>query len=792
MFCVATPKEIWQQMNYGTILEEVQPLYGTSEYWTHTFVLDTMPSIMPYQVPTCNCPQFSKLINRLQHMHDETIRSTKQTAETMLNMLSTPNRSHSRSRSRRSLLPFIGQISKGLFGLATSGDLRNVASHVNAIQAAIHNLNNKFNHQSENLASFMKTSNARMDNAFQAILDNHKIIQQMQSEWQKSVSDIEATNNWLFSILLEQMEYHQLVRSLYNNMFEGFITLLNGKLSPLIVSQDNLLHVIAKVSDAISSERPMFKLMHNSPAYYYKHADFMLHKSHTKVLITVRFPVTTHDQPLQLFKILSYPVPINSTSLHATKIMDLPMYLAVNEDFSTYATFTENAIQNCDHDKYHIHCQFAMPMQTQDQSSCALSLYQSDKSSIHKHCNFRFIPNAVQPTVRQLNQTHFLLINMSSVTLQCKNKQPEQIGCHYCIIQLPCNCTLLSTKYVIMPRFTNCFNTQVDVTISHPVNLILLQKFFGDTAIQSISPNSTFPKPLNVSLKPFVFFKHDFSKLATNDQKDHLNLDKMVTAAKEDKVIYDSMVDPILDSDILFDSTYSLEFVFSVVAIATSSITFVIVLIMCKRFKMLTTALTLSNQIKHSATAPATIPNFIYTDAPVTTHSPSIMNQIHEALPNYNTYILLALTFLTFLFFIKQLTNKFKRPYLVLEICNSTNSVSCFIQYLPTCITNCKFLAPAPPKISKVNISFSSTMHVKWADFKIIVDNNTEVLCPAQVIKLNLFKAYQFKKVINHPSKSYVTQLWIAHNNYCIPVDVRADNAAPISECTQLVTMNQR
>ena len=31
------------QVNYGVVLEEFPPLYSTAEFWSHTFVIDTLP-----------------------------------------------------------------------------------------------------------------------------------------------------------------------------------------------------------------------------------------------------------------------------------------------------------------------------------------------------------------------------------------------------------------------------------------------------------------------------------------------------------------------------------------------------------------------------------------------------------------------------------------------------------------------------------------------------------------------------------------------------------------------------
>lgn len=105
------------------------------------------------------------------------------------------------SRSRRSLLPFYRRHSKGLFGTATSADLKNVARHVNSIQRAQINLSNKFTHQVELMSSFMSTTNNRLNNAISGIETNTNMINALRQEMATNTDTLQAQQNWLLSLL---------------------------------------------------------------------------------------------------------------------------------------------------------------------------------------------------------------------------------------------------------------------------------------------------------------------------------------------------------------------------------------------------------------------------------------------------------------------------------------------------------------------------------------------------------------------------------------------------------------
>ena len=68
--------------------------------------------------------------------------------------------------------------------------------------------------------------------------------------------------------------------------------------------------------------------------------------------IIVKFPITSHREPLQLdlYNVISYPVPINSTASHATKIIQLPTYFAVTSHQQYNTTFTTAELATCQHD----------------------------------------------------------------------------------------------------------------------------------------------------------------------------------------------------------------------------------------------------------------------------------------------------------------------------------------------------------------------------------------------------------------------------------------------------------
>ena len=108
-------KDLLHRFNYGTVFQEDPTLFATSEYWTHTFVLDFKGPTMPlFQIPTCSCPSLLPVFHKLANLQTETLNIRNKTISDMLNMLKSPKH---RPRSRRALLTFLGKIAKGLMGV---------------------------------------------------------------------------------------------------------------------------------------------------------------------------------------------------------------------------------------------------------------------------------------------------------------------------------------------------------------------------------------------------------------------------------------------------------------------------------------------------------------------------------------------------------------------------------------------------------------------------------------------------------------------------------------------------
>ena len=255
----AAGKEVIHRINYGTVFRQLPDMFATTEYWTHTFVINMHdPSNLQVFHP-CDCPNYQPIMDELAAINNHSHYLLNDAHTHILSILpQTPNHSNP-SRSRRSLLPFVGNIAKSLFGTATSDDLQRVASFASRIRTAHLKLQAQFQHEVGILASFMQTTNHRLDNAVklisltrQEILDTTENIRHSMHAFQKGFSS-------LMAISFNHIMQHSIVQKFASDLLNGFISLNNGNLSPLIITNNDLHTAILRIQTLLQQHRPMYK-----------------------------------------------------------------------------------------------------------------------------------------------------------------------------------------------------------------------------------------------------------------------------------------------------------------------------------------------------------------------------------------------------------------------------------------------------------------------------------------------------------------------------------------------------
>lgn len=151
----------------------------------------------------------------------------------------------------------------------------------------------------------------------------------------------------LNELTLKQTNVSAQLEKELEHMKLGIHDLVKGKLSPFLLSPHVLQSSLRQVQDIITTKFPQFHISHKDPLYYYSHGDFLFTRHHSHLFLTLKIPISSFLQPIAMYKLYSFTVPINSSSQHATQLVDIPDYFLLTEDNQHYATISASQIYHC-------------------------------------------------------------------------------------------------------------------------------------------------------------------------------------------------------------------------------------------------------------------------------------------------------------------------------------------------------------------------------------------------------------------------------------------------------------
>jgi hypothetical protein len=326
--------------------------------------------------------------------------------------------------------------------------------------------------------------------------------------------------------------------------------LVTGKLSPLIIPPGDITTTLYFIQNHLSVQG--FHVVRQSPQYYYKYGSFTVIRRNHSVFISLEFPITFHKEPFKLYKILSFSVPINDTSRDATQIVDINDYFLISADEHYHVSLPRSTINQCVCISLMI-CPIRPLLKTMKEPDCEAVLFQNKKTEIHSKCNFRFFRNIDKPHILDLTATQLLVYQTKDLTLQCKEGTKVLKGCDFCIMTVPCQCSIISANMRFDQQVKLCQKDTSDISILYPVNLALLQQFFNESQLTEILANTSFNKPVQVKISSFKIYEHKMSKLFAKDEKESLNLKKMAERTKKDQVIFSTLAESLVDGEITID-----------------------------------------------------------------------------------------------------------------------------------------------------------------------------------------------------------------------------------------------
>lgn len=174
-----------------------------------------------------------------------------------------------------------------------------------------------------------------------------------------------------------------------------------------------------------------------------------------------------------------------------------------------------------------------------------------------------------------LKSSAIVVYKISQISIDCSGKQIIHEGCDFCIMNIPCQCSIATKLLNYPPSITSCKRSN-NITVVNPINLALLQQFFTSKQLVEINGSSTFVEKMNIIVPDFKIYNQSYSSFLVKDQKEHLSLKKMAKVAKREGVIFQDLAEPLLDGQIDIESYWpNLNGTLGLIGTCLASITFI-------------------------------------------------------------------------------------------------------------------------------------------------------------------------------------------------------------------------
>ncbi|XP_013394663.1 uncharacterized protein LOC106162084 isoform X1 [Lingula anatina] len=342
--------------------------------------------------------------------------------------------------------------------------------------------------------------------------------------------------------------------------------------------------------------------------------------------------------------------------------------------------------------------------------------------------------------------SQLLLVNITDITLKCPKTSTSLSGCHYCVIQIPCFCSLNLDGFYLPTRVASCQNN-TEITKLHPINLGLLQYFYSPMQVAKIGSNNLFSELLGSKLNVLQLFQHNFSHFLAKDSVDHLSLQKMAQAAKSQEQIY-SMADAILADEIFHSDDSSQILVW--ISIGLSGLLLVIIIGLGIRVRQLALIVALLKKARGNDIVP-TMPYWLL-DSTTKTNDKLKELVIMDSMKFPILIMQIVITIIFLIFLVEQIKRNFfksKRNTLALEISNNEQCISLPIRKLSLCPKYWVFQSHQSYfDILKVEGTYSPHLTIDWHCLQITNIITNEIVILERAIPLSMFTAFKLKKLL--------------------------------------------
>lgn len=561
--------------NYGVYFRPEFTLRNTVSNWIHTFILpvkeltwdipDPVPICGAYEnvnndnpLPGCDTVEFAYIMKYMEQSRNriiDEIRANQHTWQQMLYGSDTGNR-----RNRRSLSNFISDLTSELFGLCTKREFNSLTEKLSFIQTHITNITGGLTQFNDKLYSYDLALNKRIDNLKSGLLINSYYINstlRSLSTWESQINDqsnminrlsydlglTKAFLNIATSFNLFELMPLSELKAKSDQLLNGIASLLRNELPITLIRPHVLKEALDDLQAKLLDKYDFIRIENTNLNSYYKTRNTIFTFDDDHIYISIKIPLRSERASrFHVYRVISSPLPTNSTSNTFSEIINLPEFFAVDASENYYIELSHVELATCEGPKSDKQCTAILPLTYRDRKTCASALYSDDSDAIKQYCNtIMFTGISHSKFVHSLDDdSYYITWNEDKFWIEsCPHGEPIKIpACQLCVITPKCGCSITSQTFLIEASMHQCTDFNSESVVSYPVNLMILKHFYDYKGNISIYSNTTFTEAPHLPLPDLKVYNDDLDQIVNADNKLTLDMAHTAKLLQDDKVIY--------------------------------------------------------------------------------------------------------------------------------------------------------------------------------------------------------------------------------------------------------------